>query len=87
MNKFSITLTFAVLLAFSSVNALNTKQTLDFVAGLMDGVIEKDNLKELELCYTDVEKVTNELEEIAHEFEKMSIFGMLEAMKELTTLA
>lgn len=86
MNKFLSVLTLAALLSISAVQALTAEQTVEIIAGIMDGVILKDNLVEIKTCITDVDTVTKEVEDIAADFEKMSIYGIFSGIKELGTL-
>lgn len=89
MNKLLFTLALAGFLAFSApvASALTTEDTVQIIAGFMDGVILKDNLKEIRDCMTDVERVTTELEDIFKNFESMSIYGIFEGIKEIIHMA
>lgn len=54
MNKLVITLCMATCLLSSSVQSMLTaEQAVEVIAGIMDGVILKDDLKELKECMKD----------------------------------
>ena len=48
-------------LIFATSLALTSKDAVAVVAGLVDGVIQQDDLSEIQECLTDVDTITKEI--------------------------
>eukprot|EP00347_Sterkiella_histriomuscorum_P007004 403350611 len=90
MQKLLLTLVIAsTLLLAPQVQAkltMNTDQAIEFVAGVMDGVIQKDNLKEIKLCISDVKTISNEVQEIAQDIMTLEMPKMIEGVMKFMEL-
>lgn len=76
----------STLLQTQAVN-ITTSEAVDFVAGVIDGVILKDNLKEIKQCITNVDTVKSEVETIINGFESLTVIGITEAIETFAKLA
>lgn len=52
----------------------------------MDGVIHKNNLKEIKQCMKNVDNFSAEIEEIIRHFSEGTMFGIMEGIKLLAEL-
>ncbi|CDW78581.1 UNKNOWN [Stylonychia lemnae] len=84
MNKLAITLVISSILV--SVQAISVNETIAVVAGLLDGVIKKDDLKELTTCMTDVDDVSKSVETIYSDLSSMTMTGLLSGLEEAAKL-
>lgn len=60
---------------------LDKNQTISIIAGIIDGVIKKDHLKELEACLNESEEITSQLQEIKEDLESKNINAMFEGLR------
>ena len=65
----------STMLQTQAVN-ITASEAVDFVAGVMDGVILKDNLKEIKQCITNVDTVKTEVETIIDGIKSLSVTGV-----------
>jgi len=84
MYKLLITLVLSSFVFHTQSIALN--ETVAAVAGLMDGIIQKDDLKELTACMTDVDAVSLSIETIYSDLKSMTVEGLLSGLEEAAKL-
>jgi hypothetical protein len=56
------------------------------VAGLMQGIIQKDDLKEIQQCLTNAQTLETEVLKAAADFSEGSITGIISGIKEIGTV-
>jgi len=84
MNKLLITLVLSSFVFHAQTLAVN--DTIAVVAGLMDGIIQKDDLKELTTCMTDVDTVSKSIETIYSDLSSLTVEGILSGLEETAKL-
>ena len=87
MHKLLVTLGIVALTTTTQAATVTSLNAVSFIAGLMDGVIHKDNLQELQQCLTNVEHVALEVEEIYAAFTSLSLLGIAKAIEDLEDIA
>ncbi|CDW71791.1 UNKNOWN [Stylonychia lemnae] len=78
-----------LLLIFGLVSVqtkITAEQAVEVIAGIMDGVILKDDLKELSQCMTDVQDDTDSINQIANDFSSLTLTGILSGIEEFRNL-
>ncbi|CDW82544.1 UNKNOWN [Stylonychia lemnae] len=61
--------------------ALTGSQVIEIVAGMMDGVIHKDDLAELQACMQGADQLTDEFDTAVSDFEQGGITGYTSAIE------
>lgn len=60
---------------------LDKNQTISIIAGLINGVIEKDHLQDIQECLSENEEITDLLSEIRTDLESKNINAMFEGLR------
>ena len=81
MNKLSYLLLSILSLHASTSLAITGEQAIEVVAGIMKGVIEKDNLEELKKCMNDADQIAVLIEEVQEDLSSKDLFKMFEGIK------
>ncbi len=71
---------------YTSTNAFGVEDTIEVIAGIMDGIIQADDLTILEQCLTNVDTLTDEIEVAVADFEKLSFDGIVAGIEEVGTI-
>lgn len=69
----------AAVLALCGTGALafSGNDAVQVVAGLMDGVIQKDDLNQLQTCLTNADQLTTQIQQVVSDFEKGGMSGIM----------
>ncbi len=67
------------LTAVAAVNAISGTDVVYIVGGLMEGIIHKDDLAELEKCMTGTEGLATDIENCVTHFEEGTTAGYIAA--------
>ena len=73
-------------LCIHSTVALTGGDVVTIVAGIMDGVIHKDDLAELQTCMTGADSLTDEFESAVADFEAGGIQGITQGIMEVAQI-
>ena len=63
--------------AVTTSSNLTPEQAIEFVAGMIYGFIEKDDLKELETCIQNADQLADEVSEAIADFEKADLTDII----------
>ena len=74
--------TFALAALAASTNAIDFNGSVNFVAGLMDGLIGKNDLPELQKCMTDDQALVNDINTAISDFEQGSVQSIIAGVQE-----
>merc|ERR1719454_2303887 len=58
----------------------------EFVAGVVEGFVHKNDLKEIEACLTDADTLEGEIEAIVKDLSTLDITHIIDAVKKIVTL-
>ena len=84
--KTLLTACLATSLFVHSTVALTGGNVVEIIAGIMDGVIHKDDLAELQQCMTGADSLTDEFETAVADFEQGGISGITGGIMEISTI-
>ena len=73
-------------LVLSQEMAISVKNAEDLIAGVIYGLIQKDDLKYLETCLTDSDTVAEEVNEAVEDFMKGDIESIIKGVETIGTL-
>ena len=73
----------AIALAIGSQKAGDVEMVEEFVAGLIYGLIKKDDLTEIEQCLTDAGSLQDEIVTAIHDFEKKDLKDIIAGVEEI----
>lgn len=68
------------------VQAISVESTVEVIAGVMDGVIHKNNLNEITTCISNAEEISEDLEKVWEDFEEHSISSLMDSVQYLGKL-
>ena len=69
-----------------TANAISAMGVIDIIAGIVDGVIHKNDLAEFQKCITDAESLSPILDAMVDDFKEHDLAGYSEAMMEAQQL-
>ena len=69
--------TFALAALAASTSAIDFNGSIQFVAGLMDGLIGKNDLPELQQCMQDDQALVNDINTAIADFEQGSVQSII----------
>ena len=76
--------TICLLLIFVQASvAISAEGVIEIIAGIINGVIEKNDLQEIEACITNVDDMTINIERAIEGFEEGDAVGILEGLMEI----
>ncbi len=84
--KTLLTVCLATSLFVHSTVALTGGNVIEIIAGIMDGVIHKDDLAELQQSMTGADSLTDEFETAVSDFEQGGISGITGGIMEIATV-
>ena len=70
-------------IAVHTANAITAGGVIEIIAGITDGIIQKDDLSEFQKCVTDAESLSPIVDAIITDFKEGSIAGYSEALMEV----
>ena len=73
----------AALMATVSIDLTGVEE---FVAGVVEGFVHKNDLKEIEACLTDADTLEGEIEAIVQDLSTLDITHIIDAVKKIVTL-
>ena len=65
---------------------MNLKSAEQFIAGIIKGVVEKDDLSEIEQCFKNAEEAEYEIEKALSDFSKMTWNDILNGIEDVAVL-
>ena len=77
---------FVQAMAQAGLYTMNMEQTEELVAGLLEGLIAKDDLPELKKCMTHGEEISKEFTDVITKLESGNITTMISAITEIGTI-
>ena len=74
-----------MLLAFfcATSYAITAEDTIEIIAGLIDGIIQENDLAILQSCLTDVDDITNEIINAVNDFEEGTYASVILGIEQL----
>ena len=69
-----------------TVSAIGAEGVIEVIAGITDGIIQKDDLHEFQKCFTDAEGLVTIVDEAVEDFEEGSLAGYSEGFMEIQQL-
>ena len=61
---------------------INLVETEEFVAGIIQGFVQHDDLEEIEKCFQNGERVESEIEQIVSEFAKKDVADIIKGIED-----
>jgi len=78
--------THPIVAALMATVSIDLSGVEEFVAGVVEGFVQKNDLKEIQACLTDADTLEGEIEAIVKDLETLNIPNIVDAVKKIVDL-